>query len=101
MAEPISRQDIQFGGPAIYRIVVQGVVGESWRDRLAGLEISMFDRGPLAPHTVLAGPIRDQAELRGVIETLHGLHLPIVRVEQVTDEVGDDGDPATNDGERT
>ncbi len=38
------RHDIEFGGPATYRIVVQGAVGESWRYRLAGMAITTAHR---------------------------------------------------------
>ena len=70
--------------------------------RAAGrLSVTTVDRGAKAPHTVLLGHIRDQAELRGVIETLHGLHLPILRVEQVTDQIGVDGDPTTKNDDRS
>ena len=93
-------EDLDFGGPAHYRIVVQGVLDAPWGERLAGLSITTVNRGAKAPHSVLVGPLRDQAELRGVIETLHGLHLPILRVEQVTDQVGVNGDPTTKNDDR-
>lgn len=76
-------KDIQFGGPATYRIVVQGVLGQNWSDRLGGMTITTVERGEQASHTVLEGRILDQAQLSGVLETLYGLHLPIVRVEEV------------------
>lgn len=79
-------QDIDFGGPAVYRIVVQGALGENWSDRLGGMTITITERGELRPHSTLVGNIRDQAELNGVIETLYGLHLPILKVETIEDE---------------
>ena len=39
-----------------------------------------------ASHTALVGPIRDQAELNGVLEILCGLHLPILKVEKVEND---------------
>jgi hypothetical protein len=75
--------DIEFGGPATYRIVAQGALEQDWGDRLAGMRITTFDRRLQRPYTVLLGPIRDQAELSGVLATLHALHLPILRVERV------------------
>ncbi len=75
-------QDVEFGGPATYRIVVQGVVNLDWADRLAGLKISTVSRGEHPAHSTLEGPIRDQDELNGVLETLCGLHLPIFKVEK-------------------
>lgn len=101
MNESDSLRDLDFGGPARYRIVIQGALEDSWSERLAGLAIRAIDRGDRVAHTVLEGPIRDQAELNGVVETLYGLHLPIVKVEQVTDEVGVDGDPTTDGNDRS
>jgi hypothetical protein len=77
---------IDFAGPARYRIVVQGVVGEHWRDRLAGLSVSTFERPGTPPRTTLLGQIRDQAELNGVLDTLYGLHLPILSVETLEEQ---------------
>ena len=37
--------------------------------------------------TQLEGLLHDQAELSGVLETLHGLHLPIIKVEQIDDRL--------------
>ena len=78
--------DIDFGGPATYRIVVKGELGEKWSDRLAGLAISTAEREGEAPKTTLVGRIRDQAELSAVLDTLYGLHLPILRIEQVEED---------------
>ncbi len=78
--------EIEFGGPAVYRIVVQGALGEDWSDRLAGLAITRSTPGSQPPRTTLLGRIRDQAELSGVLDTLYGLHLPIVKVEQIADD---------------
>ncbi len=80
------RPAIDFTGPATYRIVVQGALGEAWHDRLAGLTITTTRSPGAAPRTTLVGRIRDQAELSGVLDALYGLHLPILAVETV-DEV--------------
>ena len=79
-------KDIEFSGPASYRIVVQGVLNEEWSDRLGGLAITATSQAGRIPQTTLAGQLRDQAELSGVLETLHSLHLPILKVEQIEDE---------------
>jgi len=77
---------IEFGGPASYRIVVQGDLSADWSDRLGGLAITATSQAGRIPQTTLAGQLRDQAELSGVLETLHSLHLPILKVEQIADE---------------
>ena len=75
--------DLEFGGPAIYRIVVQGRVSENWRKRLGGMEVatSAVDSG--RPCTTLLGRIHDQAALHGLLDTLYALHLPILEVSKV------------------
>jgi hypothetical protein len=79
-------KDIEFGGPATYRIVVKGEMGDEWSDRLAGMAISVSRSEAGSPRATLFGPLRDQAELNGVLETLYGLHLPILRVEKVDED---------------
>ncbi|MGB5293388.1 MAG: hypothetical protein WBP34_00415 [Thermoanaerobaculia bacterium] len=87
MSTPKQEHDIEFGGPATYRIVVQGSLGPEWAIRLAGMEITTATRGDQAAHSTLEGPIRDQAELSGVLDTLYGLHLPILKVEKLEEEL--------------
>ena len=86
MTRPHRPEDVDFGGPAMYRIVVQGSLDEDWSSRLAGMAISSTTRRDRVPHTTLLGPIRDQAELNGVLSTLYGLHLTILGVEAVHHE---------------
>ena len=74
--------NIEFGGPATYRIVVQGALSETSRRRLAGMTIERTQGDGATLRTTLVGHVRDQAELRGVLDTLYGLHLPVIAVEQ-------------------
>jgi hypothetical protein len=85
MSAQDARSAIEFGEPATYRIVVQGALNSCWRDRLAGLAISTTSGSGGLPRTTLFGRIRDQAELSGVLDTLYGLHLPILSVETIDD----------------
>ena len=82
----ISIVDIDFGAPATYRIVVQGVLNTDWSDRLAGMTIHTTPREHGASHTTLMGVIRDQAQLSGVLDTLYDLHLPILKVEKLEEK---------------
>jgi hypothetical protein len=63
-----------------YRITVRGVVPESWCDRLGGLRIVAAT--PAA--TTLEGWLPDQAALNGVLDTLYGLHLPLLEVTSLS-----------------
>jgi hypothetical protein len=67
----------------MYRIVVQGLLSKEWSDRLAGMVIRTTVPDGTRPQTTLVGPIQDQAELSGVLDTLYGLHLSILKVEVV------------------
>ena len=40
MAPPMNHRDIDFGGPAVFRIVVQGALNDDWSDRLAGMAVT-------------------------------------------------------------
>ena len=55
---------------------MQGVVPESWTDRLGGMGIVSVSSGA----TTLEGWLPDQAALNGVLDTLYQLHLPLLEV---------------------
>jgi hypothetical protein len=81
--QPKDIAGFEFGGPAIYRIVVQGTVSQDWSGRLGGMEMTTSSQEGGAPQTILIGRILDQSALRGVLETLYALHLPILEVKKV------------------
>jgi len=68
--------------PADYRITVQGVIPESWLDRLGGLRMTVSANGKMT----LEGQLPDQAALNGVLDTLYGLHLPLLEVTCLSQE---------------
>jgi len=72
--------------PLTYRIVVGGRLDASWSDRLAGMLITPHTTGGSSEQTRLVGPIRDQAELSGVLNTLYDLRLCLLRVEVTKQE---------------
>ena len=61
---------------AVYRIKVQGVVPESWTDRLRDMAIVSVTSAA----TTLEGWLPDQAALNGVLVTLYQLRLPLLEV---------------------
>ena len=74
--------------PQVYRIVVGGGLDANWADQLADLAITPGEDPTSAATTTLEGPIRDQAELSGVLNALYDLHLPLLSVEIVGEESG-------------
>ena len=62
--------------PVIYEIRVKGILDEQWSDWLGGLTIVPQANG----ETLLIGPVVDQSALHGVLDTIHGLNLPLISV---------------------
>ena len=70
----------------MYRIVVGGKLDATWADQLADLTILPCGDPTSPATTTLEGPIRDQAELSGVLNALYDLRLPLLRVELVPEK---------------
>ena len=77
MMNTLSADDLEFDGPAVYGFAY-GRVPASWSSRLEGMAITVYsaDTGPCV--TSLVGELSDQADLAGVLNTLYGLHLPVL-----------------------
>ena len=86
MTDNLNEKHIKLWTPATYRIEVEGHLAESWSDRLAGMRITTHKRSDKSAITTLFGRLRDQAELSGVLNSLYGLHLSILKVEVVNGE---------------
>ena len=72
---------IKPGKPAYYRVAVQGGLDEKkWSGRLGGMQIERQKEDDQQAVTILKGEIQDQAELLGVLNTLHQLHMNILSV---------------------
>ena len=73
MPEPTKRSE-----GASYEIRIGGVLDASWSEWMDGLSITPTDDG----NTMLAGPIRDQCALHGLLVKIRDLGLPLLSVEQ-------------------
>jgi len=83
MMDTPSANQLEFDGPAVYRIRVRGRVPATWSDRLGGMAISLETSEEGDPTTLLMGELRDQASLAGVLSTLYALHCPVLLVERL------------------
>jgi hypothetical protein len=63
-----------------YRIQVRGHLPEGWFEMLERMELICAADG----NTTLSGPIRDQAELYGIITKLQNLGLTLISINQIT-----------------
>jgi hypothetical protein len=68
---------------SIYRVYVAGTIPSGWETRLGSLQIVREGGHGSSDQTLLMGAVRDQAELLGILNTLHELRLPLLLVEAV------------------
>lgn len=75
--------------PCAYRIDVQGDLAP-WEGRLGGLQMSSrYDR-QYGQVTSLSGPVQDQAELLGILNTIYELHLPLLFLSALPSQIADE-----------
>lgn len=68
-----------------YHIRLQGVLDESWSDRLQGMTIVVLREANKPIVTTLTGKLIDQAALSSVLNQVYLLGLPVLSVEQITE----------------
>jgi hypothetical protein len=63
-------------------IVIKGLIDQSWSEWFDGFEIIHA-----AGRSILEGPVRDQAELRGILTRLADLGCELVSVNTLSDSL--------------
>jgi hypothetical protein len=71
-----------------YRIEVEGRANKSLFGDFGNIRMTTRQRRDNATVTTLVRRIRDQAELVGLMNTLHDWHLPILSVERLANDKG-------------
>jgi hypothetical protein len=61
-----------------YRIRVAGQLDANWADWFAGFAVTPQSNG----ETLITGPVRDQAELSGLLNRLFSLNLVVIDVRR-------------------
>ena len=84
MIEKKKTQGFYFKKSAIYKIVVEGELDDSWSDRL-GLQITVQKKTGKKPKSMLVGYIADQAALSGILNSLYDMHLTVISVNMLID----------------
>ena len=64
---------------AIYQIKVKGILDEQWSDWFNGLMITPHSD----EYTILAGPVRDQAALHGLLNKIRDMGLTLLGVKRL------------------
>jgi hypothetical protein len=74
--------------PGWYEIRLKGHLDNRWASWFEGLTITREDSG----HTLLTGPVIDQAALHGLLRRVRDLGLPLLSVMQVEPRQADGSD---------
>ncbi len=81
-----------FSTPGYYRIEVEGILPRAWFNRLGAMEILTSPEEIISQETNntvtrLQGKVSDQADLSGILNSLYELHLPLLSVQFIGDEM--------------
>lgn len=69
----------------VYRIRIGGHLGAEWADWFDGMTITPEENG----HTLLTGPVADQAALYGLLRKIRDLGVPLLSVTRAKPEQPD------------
>ena len=72
---------------AAYEIRVEGELDEDWVDWFDGMAIAIEYSGDGRTATTLAGPVSDQAALRGMLSKLWDLNLTLISLRRIEGSV--------------
>ena len=76
-----------FSSPGFYRIEVEGILPPAWFDRLGSMQVSSTSQEISDAVTILQGRVADQADLSGILNSLYELHLPLLSVQFIGNEM--------------
>ena len=81
-----------FSTPGYYRIEVEGILPRAWFNRLGAMEILTSPEEIISQETnntvtILQGKVSDQADLSGILNSLYELHLPLLSVQFIGNEM--------------
>jgi hypothetical protein len=65
--------------PMVYQIRIKGHLVPQWTDWFEGLTITREEEG----HTLLTGPVVDQAALYGLLKKVRDLGMPLISVNSM------------------
>jgi hypothetical protein len=75
----------------IYRIRIEGQLGQEWADWFDGLSITPGENGT----TLLTGPVIDQSALHGLLKKVRDLGTPLVSVNRMETDGSSDPNQTT------
>ena len=77
--------EINFTGPAIYKIVIMGELEQQTAEQYWGMKITRSKKEGNKTITTMIGMINDQSELSGILISLHDMHFTVISVNMLTE----------------
>lgn len=80
---------LRLDSAGVYRIRFQGVLDETWRDRIGEMQVISYasDTEGGTAVTLLIGRLADQAALAGVLNLVYSLGLPLLEVVRLGESI--------------
>ena len=75
-----------FSTPGQYRVEIHGQLEPKWSERIGSMQVISPSPERGNGVIILQGPVNDQAELAGILNTLYELHLSLLSVHRLKDE---------------
>jgi hypothetical protein len=76
-----------FTAPGCYRIEVQGALRAGWSGRLGAMQVLPVPDTNDNNISVLEGCVSDQSELSGILNTLYELHMSLISVKYLGNDL--------------
>ena len=73
-------------GPCIYELQVRGALDASWIKMMELETVTVLESDEQGTITILHGMFQDQAALRGLLDRLYRLNLPLISVQYISDD---------------
>lgn len=70
-------------GPAVYEVWIQGTLDSTWITQMSIESLRQLPEAEGGQITVLTATFRDQAELRGLLDRIYNLNLPLISVRAI------------------
>ena len=78
---PRSQRAIGVDQPAVYQILIQGRLDQSWSAHFDGMTMKIESSLDGPAITILKGTVTDQSSLHGMLNAIHNLGLLLLKVE--------------------
>lgn len=88
-----SKRPFRLDQPATYQIEVQGRLDENWANWFDNMTITVTSNADEPASTTLAGTVKDQAALHGLLARIRDLGLLLLRIQRT--ETGGQDDRRT------